>query len=288
MSGPRRLIVNADDFGLTAGVNRAVERAHSEGVLTSTTVLVNQRAAQDALAVSRRRPDLAFGVHVNLTLGSPTSDAAKVRSLVNVDGRFHPLQELLRRLVRGQVDRSQVRVEVESQITQLRTFGVAPTHWDSHQAAAFWPGLIGPAAAAAEAAGITAARSPRIWVVGRRSGSQSDRVRWTLRSPKRLVTQPSRLLARHTLKRFRLPDWRLSPNLVDGGDYQTRWARAFATVPPGTSEIVSHPAEVDDELRKVTPGLVDDRAADLSVLISPSIRACLAESRIRLITFRDL
>ena len=284
-----RLIVNADDFGLTDGVNVAIERAHRTGVLTSTTVLVNQGAAAGAEAIARSNPELGFGLHVNLTLGQPVSDPADVRSLVDADGRFRTHGELLKGVWTRRVDQREIRREVAAQLDYLRRLGVEPTHWDSHEAAAFWPGLVEPAAAAAAAGGIRAARSPRVWIMG--TTPRWDRLRWTVQRPRRLATQAARWRARRTLrKRFALPDWRLSPNLdwTDDRPYRERWLRAFSQVPDGCAEIVSHPAVVDDELREVTPGLTDPRAVDAEVLESPEVAETVHSNGISLISFRQL
>ena len=66
-----RLIVNADDYGITTATNRGIERAHMHGVVTSTTVMANQNLAAEAAALRARCPDLGVGIHLTLTLGSP-------------------------------------------------------------------------------------------------------------------------------------------------------------------------------------------------------------------------
>jgi chitin disaccharide deacetylase len=286
-----RLIVNADDFGLTEGVNRAIEEAHSQGLLTSTTVLVGRDAAQAAGDVSRRCPDLGFGLHVNLTLGPPISDPGSVRTLVDDEGRLMPPGRLLKRVVRGQVDAADVRREVAAQAARLRSFGVEPTHWDSHQAMGFWPGVVGPAAVAAAEAGIPCARSPRVWITDRRRrNAAAARWAWRLGKPRRIATESARRVALATLsRRFTLPRWRLSPNLVEGiEDYATRWRVAFDALPPATAEMVSHPGYVDDELREVTPGLVDDRSVDLQVMKDPKLAERLRDGGVELVNFRAL
>ena len=62
----RRVVVNADDFGLTEGVNRGILDAHLDGIVTSTTTMVRQPAAADAAARAREAPRLGIGLHVDL------------------------------------------------------------------------------------------------------------------------------------------------------------------------------------------------------------------------------
>ncbi|MDX6698511.1 MAG: hypothetical protein QOE65_1908 [Solirubrobacteraceae bacterium] len=285
----RELIVNADDFGLTAGVNRAVREAHHGGILTSTTVLVTGVAAHEAADLPHECPELSVGLHVNFSF-SPASDPADIPSLVDADGRFLSDRALLRRLVTRRVSPREVGREVTAQAQRLRGLGVTPTHWDAHRAVAFWPGLCAATARAAHDAGIPAVRTPRIWTVEPGRSPARARWRWRFGRPIRFATEANRRLARHTLeRRFALPDWRLSPNLVESGaDYVTRWRTALATVPPGTSEIVSHPAYVDDELRDLTPGLTDERATDLTVLTDPSTARDLAAAGTSLRSYRGL
>ena len=285
----RRVIVNADDFGLTRGVNEAVRKAHSDGVLTSTTVLVNGSHAAEAADLPRTWPDLGVGIHVNLSRGRSSSPPEEVPSLVDADGTFFTRMALFRRLVRGQIRREEVFKEVSSQILALRGLGVEPTHWDAHESIAFWPGLRGPTATAAYAAGLRRVRTPRVWIVESGREPRVARRRWRRSRARRWLTDANRVAAHVSLSRqFHRPGWLVSPNLVVGGDYAFRWRAALSSLPPGVSEVVSHPGYVDAELRAAEPGLVDDRAIDLAALLQPAVRNWLRDQEATLISFRDL
>ncbi len=95
------LIVNADDYGITAATNRGIERAHLAGVVTSTTVMANQTAVADAVELRRCCPELGVGIHLTLTLGCPLAPTGTVRSLVDADGRLLSRESLLGRLRSG-------------------------------------------------------------------------------------------------------------------------------------------------------------------------------------------
>jgi predicted glycoside hydrolase/deacetylase ChbG (UPF0249 family) len=124
----RRLIVNADDFGLTAGVSRGILRGHHEGLVTSTTVLASL-PPQEELDVAAARSGLGLGLHFNLTWGRPVSAAASVASLVDGEGRFGRDLGALQERARP----DEVRRECEAQIEAFsRRFGRGPTHLDSH------------------------------------------------------------------------------------------------------------------------------------------------------------
>jgi len=84
----RRVIVNADDFGLALPVNEAVERAHREGILTTASLMVGEAAAEDAMRRARALPTLRVGLHVVLVHGKPVLPAAQIPDLVGADGNF--------------------------------------------------------------------------------------------------------------------------------------------------------------------------------------------------------
>ena len=161
-TGPgRRLIVNADDFGLAVGVNAGIQDAVEAGVVTSATMMVNTPGFDDAVRRAAVLGDkLSVGLHFNLTTGAPVAPAADVRSLVDGAGRFLPLASLLQRALGGGVRSEDVRREAEAQFARLRAAGVAPTHADSHRHVHAFPAIRGAFAAAAAAAGVRAVRRP--------------------------------------------------------------------------------------------------------------------------------
>jgi predicted glycoside hydrolase/deacetylase ChbG (UPF0249 family) len=284
-----RLIVNADDFGLTNGVNRSIEEAHRRGVLTSTSVLVTAEHAGEAAEVSRRCPELDIGLHVNLTFGRPASEPSRVPTLVGPEGTFHP--DIVRRAFLRRVNAAEVFREVAAQAAELNLLGITPIHWDSHQGVSFWPVLVGPIAAATREAGIPCTRSHRAWVVDQRLSPGIARVKRRLRQPEALLTDSAQLASSRVLRRhFVMPDWRTSANFArqSGCSYVDAWERAFERLPTGVSEIVSHPAYVDGELVRLTPDLVDEREVDRVVLSDPTWTRRLDDLDVRLISFKDL
>ena len=121
----RRLIVNADDYGLTRGVSEGILAAHRHGIVTSTTVLVTGDIEPDLVARARDS-GLGLGVHFNLTLGAPIT---KSRSLVDGSGRF--VRDPRRAAAVAEAD--DVRAEIEAQLDRFeKLFKRAPTHFDSH------------------------------------------------------------------------------------------------------------------------------------------------------------
>lgn len=133
----KKLIVNADDFGYAAGVNRGILEAHHNGIVTSTTVMINyphaapglERALQDA-------PTLGIGLHITLTSGTPVSAPDTVASLLDADGRFHHIDHWPQHY--AAFDPDHLRREVEAQVARfIALTGQPPDHLDAHHHAAY-------------------------------------------------------------------------------------------------------------------------------------------------------
>lgn len=238
MTPARTLIVNADDFGLTAGVSRGILEAYRSGIVTSTTLLVN-RAVDSALLDELRSSGLGVGLHVNLTLGAPVSDVARVPSLVDAEGRF--VRDAREAAARARPE--EARIEIGNQIDAFRRLmGRFPTHLDSHH-------HVGRHAPLLELMSFFAR---------------------ALRVPLRAQDAETRATIRR--ERIRTPD-----HFVGESGPEPCWAaeRVLAelrALKPGITEFMTHPGHYDDDLaysrygrqREVElAGLTDPRARDL-------------------------
>jgi len=119
------LIVNADDFGLSKGVNYGIIDAHVNGIVTSTTLMVNMPAAKHASSLAKKYPSLGVGVHFNLTAGKPIH--LNVPSLVNDKGYFHSKKDVL-----NKANVIEIEKELRAQINEFFTLGLSPSHIDTH------------------------------------------------------------------------------------------------------------------------------------------------------------
>jgi hopanoid biosynthesis associated protein HpnK len=129
----KRIIINADDFGLSEAVNSAVAKAHTEGVLTSSTIMTNMPAADEAVKIAKKLPGLGVGVHLNLSQGAPLSKDGSVACLLNSNGEFAISPFKLSVLsIAGHKIRNAIRTELTAQIQWLLDKGLTPTHLDSH------------------------------------------------------------------------------------------------------------------------------------------------------------
>jgi predicted glycoside hydrolase/deacetylase ChbG (UPF0249 family) len=129
---PTRLIVGADDFGWTQGINRGIIDAHKNGIVTATSLLVNAPYAAEAAKAAKKFPSLDVGIHLNLDAGCPILSPNDVPTLVDASGRFYDLRQVKLRAVTGRLNIKELVAEFKAQIQRAVELGVNPTHIDSH------------------------------------------------------------------------------------------------------------------------------------------------------------
>jgi chitin disaccharide deacetylase len=157
-----KLIVNADDFGLTSGVNRAILELHRAGVLTSATLMAKAAATDEAIEIAIHTPTLGVGCHVVLVDGDPVLPAEQLPTLTDPQtGRFHAtLGAFLRGVATRRIYMDEVKSEATAQITLLQERGVQLTHVDTHKHTHMIPRVLCPLIHAAKACGIRRVRNP--------------------------------------------------------------------------------------------------------------------------------
>ncbi|WP_099159662.1 ChbG/HpnK family deacetylase [Virgibacillus ndiopensis] len=120
-----RLIVNADDYGFSPGVSAGILYAHQNGILTSTTAMVNTEFSKQSLDEAKKYPNLGIGLHFVLDVGKPI--ASSVRSLTDHSGDFLKGKTLIE-----SAKKQEVKEELKEQLELLYKWGVDVTHIDSH------------------------------------------------------------------------------------------------------------------------------------------------------------
>jgi len=157
-----KVIVHADDFGLTEGINEGILRAHLRGILTSASIVANGEAFDHAVKLARSTPTLDLGVHLTLIEEKPVVGPEVIPTLVNSDGRFHQhALEFAQRYLMGRFDLNEVRLELEAQVEKVLAAGLSPTHLDGHQHLHVLPGLLRITVEIGRKYGIPAIRLPR-------------------------------------------------------------------------------------------------------------------------------
>jgi chitin disaccharide deacetylase len=287
----RRLIINADDFGLTAGVNRAIVEAHEHGVVTSATLMANGPAFADAIDLARSRLRLGVGCHIVLVDGSPLLDATAVRSLLDRGHSSGPLfREGITRLgalaLLGRLDENEIEAEATAQIRKLQAGGISVTHLDSHKHTHLFPRVLRPLLRAATRCGVKAIRNPFERMQGSQlSASPSLWRRWAEVGVLRGLTRQFREAVRQA--EISTPDGTLA--IVATGSLNERLLRLMVdNLPEGTWELVCHPGYNDADLRGIRTRLRESREQELRILTSSFTRDLLAANGIEMVSFREL
>lgn len=128
-------IFNADDFGISKGVNAAIVKAHREGILNSASLMINQKYAAEAVKLAKEMPELEMGLHVNLTNEYPAASAQEIPLLVDGQGKLKNgfVNLLLISFLKPRQLRQQVEIEMRAQIAKYLTTGLPLQHLDSHR-----------------------------------------------------------------------------------------------------------------------------------------------------------
>jgi predicted glycoside hydrolase/deacetylase ChbG (UPF0249 family) len=250
VTGVRRLVVNADDFGRTDGIVEGTLQAHLEGIVTSATVMVLEPAAGRGIREAiRRAPRLSLGLHCVLTGGGPPSAAGSLPTLAP-RGRFARTAEAL---PRG-LDPDEVRRELESQIRAFEGFaGRLPSHLDSHHHAALHPEIAPVFSEVARERGLPVrAASTEALAALRRGGLET-------------------------------PD-AFFDGFYGGGATVENLLSILAGLPTGVSELMCHPGHSDAELAAGSR-YAAEREGEIAVLCDPRVRKAVAEHGIELVPF---
>ena len=282
----KQLIVNADDFGRSPGINRGILEAHQRGIVTSTTVMVNQPAAAPGLERAlAEAPDLGIGLHVTLTAGRPVSMPETVRSLLTDEGEFVHISAWPARM--SQFEPAHLRREVTAQVDRfLALAGRPPDHLDSHHHAAY----LHPDALRAMleiAAGFN---------IPMRAGMADLPLDMAAAALARILPEFDTSIARPLVERLRAvlaegpaPFW---PARFEMGYYdQTATLGDLLVIltnlpEDAITELMCHPGYVDGELGST--GYRDRREEEIAHLTHAATFECVRAEGIQLISFGDL
>ena len=295
----RRLIINADDFGLASGVNRGIVEAHERGIVTSTTLMANSRAFDEAAGLARSLATsdahLSVGCHVVLLDGEPLLQTNQVASLLQpnaVNGRFRfrdnlnhfAIASFRRKLAAGEIE-----AEAAAQMERIQAAGVQPSHFDTHKHAHMFPAVLRPLLRAARASKVPAVRNPfgQVWPLPWSSVLRTGRL-WKrfaqLNVLRNFATNFRREVESHGL---RTTDGSVGVLVTGVLDLQLFTAIADS-MPEGTWEFVCHPGYSDADLDQIQTRLRHSREQELQLLTSPEAREILRRQKIELISYHEL
>ena len=277
----KRLVVTADDFGLAAEVNEAVEQAHTHGVLSAASLMVGAPAAADAVARARRMPRLRVGLHLVLVEGWPAAPAADIPDLLDRSGRLrtdlaaYGLAIMMRPAVRRQI-----RAEIRAQFEAFRATGLVLDHVNAHQHYHLHPAILAELLNVGRDYGMTALRVPVEPIAPLRAIEPT---------PRAVITMVAAPWAALMLRRARRAGLVVADRVFGlawtGAMTETRLAGLLERLGPGRTEIYLHPA---------TAGGFQGAASnyrypeELSALLSPLCREALDRSGATLGGYGDL
>jgi chitin disaccharide deacetylase len=261
----KRLIINADDFGVTPGVNRAIVELNNAGALSSATLMATSGSFAEAAHASIKQPSFGTGCHVTLVDGNPLLDADSLKRLVNGStGQFRgTLGQFVRDLLLGAIPEAEIELEAAAQIRRLQAAGVTVTHVDTHKHAHVFPGVYRPLLRAAKSCGVRAIRNPfePDWSLAVTRGASG------LRRLQVRMLRSMRAGFLDSVKRAGLMTTDGAIGVLATGILDAETLRAFLqAMPDGDWELCCHPGYVDTRLEGVRTRLRQSREIERSAL----------------------
>lgn len=288
----KRLIVSADDLGLTGGVNRGILDAHHYGAVTSASLMANGEAFEEAVAMARRAPRLSVGVHLNLTQGIPVSPPSGIPSLVDARGRFYLTPgRLLCRLITRRINLREIELELQEQILKVLRAGIIPTHLDGHKHVHILPGISKIVIRLAQEFGISSVRCPleEFPMAIRLPRGRRDPQTSVLKQY--LVGRAVSLFARRFRRRLSQAAVVWPAHFFGLGETGFLTIQTLESIlkrlPEGVSELMCHPGYANSHLKRTGTRLLAQREVEVEALIWLRTRMLVDEERIRLISTGD-
>jgi len=280
----KRLIINADDFGLNELINSAIIKGYRNGFITSTTIMPSGIAFESAAESAKENPNLGVGVHLTLVAEKPVSAPSKIPTLVNNDGYFPPqYPQFLLRYMLGKITIDDIRRELTAQVKKVTSAGINITHIDSHQHLHIIPEILTVVIDIAKEHKIRALRIPdeSYFFFGSYPFSL---VRFVARCG---LTYLARI-ARHKVRKNNL----VVPNhffgMLAGGNMQEKYlSEIIRQIPDGVSEIMVHPGS-NNKLLSTQHNWEYHWEEELLALTSKNIGRLITDKDISLVSFREL
>lgn len=272
----RRLIVNADGYGLAPGVSRAIEECVAFGTVRSVSANVNFEGAEGLRDLLTRFPHISVGCHLNPVVGPPVLPPTRVRSLVDGDGLFH-YRDFRARFRQRRIDEGELSAELRAQVARTSLLaGARFTHVDFHMGLHRMPRLYRLFLDVAVESGVGRVRTHRYRAGLVSSPRRLAHWRYVAARPDRLVKYAYNVGLRVPARRrgLAMPDsWVTIDDVVDHPDRisSDSFVRLLANLPAGWHEFVAHPGHVDDELAKWSTYLAP-RQRELAMLTTPEVR----------------
>lgn len=280
----KKLIINADDFGLHETVNSGIIQGHTAGFVTSTTIMANGNAFEHAVELAGANKGLGIGVHLTLVGAKPVCEPQQVKSLVDSEGYLaSQYPQFLLRYIKGQISLADIGQELRAQVQKVVDTGIQITHLDSHQHMHIVPGIIKITIDIAKEFGIKAIRIPAEPYFFK-GDYPSSPMRFVARGGLTFLSQ----LAARKIKKYELTMPEHFFGMLAGGNMREEYLlNIIKTLPDGISEIMMHPGSNTEIVNKIYNWDLHGQE-ELAAVTSDNLRCLLAAQKIKLISFRDL
>lgn len=250
-----KLIVNGDDFGYSPGINVGMIYGFKKGIISSTTLMVNQSFSLEAARLAQECPELGVGLHANLTKGSPVLSPERVPTLIEDNGNFWEVSKFYQQ----NINKEDIKKEVFAQIGEFFRLGIKPTHMDAHHHLQFHPMVLEVLIEAAQ----------------------------KFELPLRNVGKETRL--RFQEENIPTPDIFVSSFF---GEYATK-KHLFSLLPglkqkypEAVIELMTHPGLIDQYI--TTSSYNNTREEELNILCSKEIRELISNLEIEIVNYNYL
>ncbi|HID61632.1 MAG TPA: carbohydrate deacetylase [Anaerolineae bacterium] len=280
----KRLIVNADDYGRTAGVVEGILRAHQQGIVTSTTAMMNMPGIEDALRRAQSYPELGLGVHLVFSAWRPLLPPEQIPSLVDADGAFLSQEALWARP--GAIQRNELRAELTAQVERFQALtGRLPDHLDCHHFAHSHPFFFAVYVELAAQWGLPIrAPFPPEETLGQAAATVSLIEALPLSEVQNLLRQDKELVQ---VNGVRHPDHFVGSFYGEEAVTLENLLAILESLKEGTTELMCHPGLADEQLlAESTYGR--PREKELGLLCHPRVRDKIDELGIELVHFGTL
>jgi predicted glycoside hydrolase/deacetylase ChbG (UPF0249 family) len=258
------LVVNADDFGFTRGVNQGIVEAHRSGILTAATLMATGAAFDHAVELARQNPSLDVGCHLVLVGESPFP---------------RTVLQLTRAIALGRI---RIYDELIAQVRRILDAGLRPSHLDTHKHTHLLPPVLDAVARISEECKIPWVRRPFDFPL------TPAGVSWTKKATSRAFGVVRRRFARVLAARGCRSTDHFAGFQITGRYTAADLARLIRALPEGSTEFMCHPGFCTDELRAAPTRLKESREKELLALTSTEVRAALHESGVELVSYRAL
>lgn len=289
----RKLIVNADDFGLTPGVNKAVADCAERGVLRSATIMANAPAFEGAVNTAKQQERLGVGIHFVLTRFKPLIEADKIPELAGANGALPGGPgELLRIVLSRKGARDEIRRELFAQAERVFDSGIVPTHFDSHKHVHIIPAVLEAMIEIARRWSVKWIRDPFEARGGLRflfDVEKGKRRQFLRQYAAALCTTPALPAFRSQIRGGGIgcPDY--FHGISATGLMTRNFVRRLSeNLKPGINELMTHPGYVDNELKALGTRLLESREKEKEIVASEEFKAHLEKHKIVVSNFGEV